>query len=92
MRFARHFRGTILIALLGVIASFVLPGCLVVPSTCCGASQMPQRYCVPKPCEPRYSEPQWQYLDPQGSPRLMGDSAFRDHLGLQHQPPQSSSP
>ncbi len=51
---------------------------------CC----MPPTYVVPPPSvitcpQRRYAEEQWQYLDKEGSPRQMGDAAFREHLGLQ---------
>lgn len=66
---------------------------LIATAGCCGSRGcgpvccMPPSYYAP-PCavpacpQRRFNEPQWQYLDKEGSPRLMGDAALRDHLGL----------
>ncbi len=62
-----------------------MPPCYYLPPSAVPSCPPPQR---------KYSEEQWQYLDREGQPRQMGDSALRDHLGLTpaSQPSPTSSP
>lgn len=53
-------------------------GCPVVSA--CPPHGQPHHFTCPVPRQ--YAEPQWPYYDPSGTPRIMGDTRLRSHLGV----------
>lgn len=68
-----------------IIAIVAISGCCIpLP---CGPMPGSSGPCQPRGCAampgcPQYSEIQHPYLDPSGRTRIMGDTRFRNHLGL----------
>lgn len=67
-----------LLALL-LLALLAVSGCAAPCRTC---ACMPAGHGMPHHYGTRYAEPQWPYLDRNGTGRLIGDAAFREHLGV----------
>lgn len=86
----RSGRAAGLIALVCAVAALVLlcTGCCYVPSN--GAAY--RSPCTPTACPPAgrckvYAEPHYPYRDQFGCRRLIGESAFRRHFGLEEGAP-----
>lgn len=84
----------LLFSLLAIATGCRGPACG--PGGCSGAYVCPpSAYCVTphgrphhyiehltKPAPQQYAEPQWPYYDQSGTPRIMGDTRLRSHLGV----------
>ena len=63
------------ISLLLCCLTFIVAGC------CCPPPP-PQRHIGHHAAPYHYAEPHWPYYDQNGTPRIMGDTHLRHHLGV----------